>query len=739
MATAALELERRGSTRPLFVATVFTGSFLLFLMQPMVARMALPRLGGAPAVWNSAMLVYQALLLGGYAYAHAAGRLRPVWQGALHLTLLALAAIWLPLGLGVAQPPADASPILWVPWLLVGSIGPLFFVVSAQAPLMQRWFALREPGANPYALYAASNLGSFGGLLAYPLLLEPILPLGTQSIAWSTGYVLLSLCVLGCVFLLPRAGTALVVIADAEPAPTLAMRARWILLAAVPSGLILAATTHITTDILAMPLIWVAPLGLYLLSFTFAFTDHGRVAGFVTRAFPIVLIVAGAAAGSGVVGNLWLMMAADLVIVFAASVTLHHRLYSLRPNPARLTDFYLCMSLGGVLGGAFCALAAPAIFDWLYEYPMLLIGAALLMPLRADVATLSPMLRRWIPPVAVILSLFAGGLLAGAPSMPLMIAPLIAIAFVARMALAHRIIFATCLAALTLGLGCWANIVRTIEHHTRTRSYFGIYTVGQNGDGIGRARILVHGTTTHGIQLLDPRLATWPTSYYAQASGIGIVMRAAPAMFGPAARIGVVGLGAGTLACYAQAGQDWRFYEIDPAIARIARDPRDFTFLSRCLPNVPVEIGDARLTLAAAPAQSRDLLAIDAFSSDAIPMHLLTREAIATYSRVIAPRGLLMFHISNKYVNLEPVLAAAAAAAASDGWRIAVREYHPDAAAAARRAAPSIWVAMSRSPATLDRLRASDPNAPWRPIAGRAGMTPWTDDYGSILPLLKGF
>ncbi len=737
MASRALQIRHSGSTRPLFVATVFAGSFLLFLMQPMVARMALPRLGGAPAVWNSAMLVYQALLLGGYAYAHLAGRLRPAAQGVLHLVLFALAALWLPLGLGAITPSADASPILWVPWLLIGSIGPLFFVVSAQAPLMQRWFALREPGANPYALYAASNLGSFGGLIAYPLLIEPILPLDMQSGAWSIGYVLLCLLVAGCVLRLPRQADAPVIAKTVvDTAPSMTTRLRWIALAAIPSGLILAATTHITTDILAIPLIWVVPLGLYLLSFTFAFSDRGRVATIAIRILPLVLIVAGAAVGSGVVANLWLMMAADLLIVFTVSVALHHRMYRLRPGPARLTDFYLCMSIGGVVGGVFCALIAPALFDWLYEYPLLILGAALLMPLRPDAAPLSPVQRRWIVIAAILLAMFARGLFIVTPPMTLAAGALIAVALLARFAIANRIVFASCLAALILGMGCGANILRTIEANSRTRSYFGIYTIGENGDGPNRARILIHGNTTHGIQLLDPALALYPTSYYAPGSGIGIAMRAAPALFGPHARIGVVGLGAGTLACYAKAGQPWRFYEIDPAVARIAHDPKAFTFLSRCLPDVPIEIGDARLTLAAAPAGAHDLLAIDAFSSDAIPMHLLTREAFATYRQAMAPGGLLMIHISNKWVDLEPVLAALARV---DGWQIAIRDYHPDAGAEARRAATSYWVAMTRSPATLSQLRASDRSAEWRPVASRPGLAAWTDDYGTILPVLKGF
>ena len=735
MATAVLPIERRGSTRALFVATVFAGSFLLFLMQPMVARMALPRLGGAPAVWNSAMLVYQALLLGGYAYAHLLGRLPPARQGLVHLLLFALAALWLPLGLAATAIPANASPILWVPWLLAGSIGPLFFMVSAQAPLIQRWFALRDPDANPYALYAASNLGSFGGLIAYPLILEPLLPLDAQSAAWTVGYVLLCTLVAGCILRLPRqANSSAIVGLPGESAPSMAMRLRWIALAAVPSGLILAATTHITTDILAIPLVWVAPLGLYLLSFTFAFSDNGRVAAIVTRIFPLVLIVAGAAAGSGIVANLWLMMAGDLLIVFTAAVTLHHRMYRLRPGPARLTDFYLCSSIGGVIGGIFCALLAPALFDWLYEYPLLILGAALLMPLRPDAIPLSPRQRRWIPLIALLLAMYSRGMLLGSPPVALATAALTGIALLARFAIGSRLIFAACLATLILGLGAGQNLVRSVEQNSRTRSYFGIYTIGENGDGAARARVLVHGNTTHGIQLLDAALAAWPTSYYAHRSGIGIAMQAAPAMFGPHARIGVIGLGTGTLACYAQPGQSWRLYEIDPEVVRIARDPRNFTFLSRCLPEAPVEIGDARLTLAAEPAGAHDLLAIDAFSSDAIPQHLLTREAFGTYARVLSPSGLLMVHISNKWVDLEPVLASVAAA---EGWHVAVRHYQPTPSETKRRAATSTWVAMSRSNVTLDRLRASGRAAEWQPIAHPNGVAAWTDHYGSILPLLK--
>jgi SAM-dependent methyltransferase len=714
--------------RPLFVVTIFAGSFLLFLMQPMIARMALPRLGGTPAVWNSAMLVYQCLLLGGYAYAHLIGRLSARQQAALHIAVLAIAALWLPIGLSGIGMPADASPVLWVPWLLLGSIGPLFFAVSAQAPLIQRWAALQSHDTNPYTLYIASNLGSFGGLIAYPLLVEPVLPIASQSIAWSAGYAMLMILMAGCALIVPTRSDAAPKTPTDVPAPTFSTRLSWILLSAVPSGLILATTTHLTTDIVAMPLIWVIPLGLYLLSFSFAFSDTSRTAAILTRYFPIILIVAGTMAGSGKVFSLWLSFAADLLLLFGAAVALHHRLYRLRPHVTHLTDFYLCMSIGGVVGGVFCGLMAPALFDALYEMPLLVTAAALLMPIRPDAPTLSAVQRRWILLTALILSMLAGGLFGKQPEI-LVVATLVVIAVLARRAIGHVILFSAMMATLMLGLGGWNSILMSIGADLRTRSYFGIYTVGVTRN----ARTLFHGTTVHGTQLLTPGLETYPTSYYVPLSGVGLALRSAPALFGPGARIGVVGLGAGTLACYAQPGQSWRFYEIDPAVVRIARDTTKFTFLSRCLPNARVEIGDARLSLAHEPGNSTDLLVIDAFSSDAIPMHLLTSEAIANYGRVVTPNGLILFHISNRYIDLRPVLAAAAR---TGGWQAAIRDYDPPPREARYSTNRSIWIAFTRSAETLQTLKAQSPVKAWSPLVGRPGFAPWTDDYGSILPLL---
>jgi hypothetical protein len=370
---------RERYAKPLFVATIVTGSFLLFLTQPMVARMALPRLGGAPAVWNSAQLVYQALLLGGYAYAHWIGRLAPRKQAGLHLGVFALAALWLPIGLIAAVPSGDVSPAIWAPWFLVSSIGPLFFVVSAQAPLMQRWYALETSRGEPYALYAASNLGSFAGLLAYPLLVEPLLTLRQQSLLWSGGYALLVALVVGCAFTIP-ARTVETKPVEHTPRPSARRVLHWIALAAVPSGLMLSTTTHLTTDIVAVPLLWALPLGLYLLSFVFAFANRRGPTEFVSQVAPLIILIAGGLALARGSANPVFAATLGLSLLFFVAVTLHGELYKLRPAPDHLTGFYLAMSVGGVLGGLFCAILAPILFDWAYEHPLLILAAAFLLP-----------------------------------------------------------------------------------------------------------------------------------------------------------------------------------------------------------------------------------------------------------------------------------------------------------------------------------------------------------------------
>ena len=369
--------------RTLFVATILTGSFLLFLVQPMVARMALPRLGGAPNVWNSAMLVYQALLLAGYGYAHWLGRFAVPRQATIHIGLLLLAGLTLPITLASLPPPAPGWEALWVPLLLAMTIGPVFLLVSAQAPLMQRWFAAHDGAGEPWALYAASNLGSFAGLIAYPLLAEPLLRLKYQSWGWSLGYGLLIV----LIALAARARwqaraveAAAVAIAPAEPISARRI-ALWLALSAVPSGLMLSTTTHLTTDIFAMPLLWVIPLGLYLLSFAVAFADRRQLSVLVTKVAPLMLLLAGGQAMASTSSGTMTQVLASVALLFVIAVTLHARFYDLRPSPAQLTLFYLVMSIGGALGGLFTALIAPLVFDWVWEHPLLVAAAALLMPL----------------------------------------------------------------------------------------------------------------------------------------------------------------------------------------------------------------------------------------------------------------------------------------------------------------------------------------------------------------------
>ncbi len=680
------------------------------------------------------MLVYQALLLAGYGYAHWLGRFAPRKQAAIHLSLFLIAALMLPIGLSSANPPVAGSPYFWVPWLLLSSIGPLFLAISAQAPLIQRWFG-QSGGGDPYPLYAASNLGSFAGLIAYPLIVEPLLPVHQQSLLWSFGYGLLALLIGLCALRLPKNGPELAVQSQHEPKPTRSTMARWIVLAAIPSGLMLSTSLHLTTDIVAMPLIWVLPLGLYLLSFSAAFATSRGLANLADKALPFCLLFSAWVAFIDSSSHPWATAALVLLSLFVIAVSLHSRMFDLRPPPEHLTRFYLAMSIGGVLGGLFCALIAPLVFDWTYEHPILLIAAALSVTQRPLFETAERLWKseqggravRWLLVAALFISLASVGAFDGLGDVH--ITGSLLLLALGLFAIGHRLLFTGTMLAIMMAMNGWHILSLSMIEGQMTRSYFGIYSIGTQP---GVARMLVHGTTVHGIQMLTPGEEQSPTTYYAPQSGIGLVMAAAPALFGDHARIDVVGLGAGTLACYAKSGQTWHFYEIDPAIADIARNPAQFTFLSRCLPGVDIKIGDARLVLAKEPSSGADLLAIDAFSSDSVPMHLLTTEAFETYRRRLTKDGLLMVHISNRYLDLRPVLAAAA----HSGWTARIRLYHADKADQAKHYTTSMWVAMSPSAARIDQLERWTGPHNWSELRPRAGFSAWTDGHGSILPLL---
>jgi len=737
--------------RWLFVLTILVGSFLLFQVQPMVARMVLPRLGGAPAVWNSAMLVYQALLLGGYAYAHWLGRFDVRRQATIHVALLIVAALWLPIGIANIAPPAPGQEALWVPLLLLASIGPVFFAVSAQAPLMQRWFAADARAGDPYYLYAASNLGSFAGLISYPALVEPAMPLAAQSWGWSAGYGVLVLLVAASAAARWHSHVAHPDTPEnsAEAPPTLRRQFHWLLIAAVPSGLMLSTTTHLTTDIVAMPLLWVLPLGLYLLSFVIAFSTADRLTQIFTTIAPAVLLSVGGLALLSTGGGTMLVALAALAMLFIVATSLHGYLYYLRPAPGHLTLFYLIMSAGGVLGGLFAALVAPLIFDWAYEHPLLVLAAALLLPLPAlfpwnKWLKLSPSVTRVILALLIALAAFASwkaasewtGKVEGATAVWGIV-----IFVVGMLVIAWRWAYVAALALLMLGIGGWDTLQDSFTG-MRVRSYFGVYTV--TDDPYRHQRRLAHGTTLHGLQRTDAGHELDPTTYYGHQSGVGLALDKAGVLAGPNASIGLVGLGAGTLSCYRRPGQRWTIFEIDPAMVDIARDPSKFTFISRCAPDVPIVIGDARLRIAMLPPARFDILVIDAFSSDAIPLHLLTAEAIGIYARALKPGGILLVHISNRFFDLEPVLSAEAKAR---GWSAAIRMDSPPEQRLDNyefsNLTGSNWVALTATPRRLAQLTgALEPRTEaakdgvWVPLESRPHFERWTDDYASTLPVL---
>ncbi|WP_430444463.1 fused MFS/spermidine synthase [Sphingorhabdus contaminans] len=684
------------------------------------------------------------MLLAGYAYAHRLSRTSPRRQVIIHIALFAFAILWLPIGLADLHPPADGSPIFWVPWLLIASIGPLFFVVAAQAPLMQRWYSMSGNQGEPYALYAASNIGSFGGLIAYPILVEPFATIQSQKWIWSGIYIALLGLVCACAAMIWRnAGTRSAAPEDSTDHLPIGWRRRlyWVVLAAVPSGLMLSTTSHLTTDLMAMPLIWVIPLGIYLLSFSVAFADNQKPAYWISRFAPVVLIISAAFVfvvwGKAAIGGL----TASLSLLFIVAVALHNEMYRTRPAPAQLTSFYLMMSVGGVLGGFFCAILAPLLFDWTWEHPILILMAAALLPaipllhLNESDKRL-PFIMAVIGTIALALGLF-GGITEPVDSSFTKIVLAATIITLGIAVAGFRLPFLLAVAGLLTINGGWYSVQQSLDG-VRMRSYFGTYTV--NASESGRVRWLNHGTTMHGMQLLDD--PTRPISYYPDTSGVGIAMRNAPRLYGPKASIGVVGLGTGTLACYRQPGQDWQFFEIDPLVIEIARERRIFSFLEKCAPDVPITLGDARLTLAAVPQGKFDILALDAFSSDSIPLHLLTKEAFATYRKALKPDGILLVHISNRYIDLNPVIAAEVKA---NGWTAALRHDSPTEELINRGNRASQWIALSQDPAKLAELtgkvdkvksRYYKPDQ-WIELDAPGNTSPWTDNYASVLPHLS--
>lgn len=740
--TLSPSVGRAASLVPVYVATMLLSASLLFLVQPMIARMALPLLGGTPAVWAIAMCFFQAVLLGGYAYAWALNRyLKPVQAVGFHVALMAASWFALPVELAAGGVPmGGATAGLSLIALFATSVGYPFFFLSATAPLLQSWFARTSHGdaQNPYFLYSASNIGSLGALVAYPFLIEPAIGLHRQSILWGAGFMVLVAAIAVCGLLMIRhQAAAPLAVADNDNAEAITWqkRAWWIFMSFVPSALLVAWTNHITTDIASAPFLWLPPLMLFLLTFILVFRDRPLVSMGAARAvqlasLPVAFIVQFAL-------PLWLtvpVMVIGALSFFSTAIICHRQLYESRPSAARLTEFYMLMSLGGVLGGLFVSLAAPLMFNAVLEYPLLLIaGIAAHQGLLKD-DMLHGALKKPLLPLAVLaaLAIITAYAANDGGAHLLLSTRTLEIAFFGACAVLLLKAARTGLALLAFVMALLINLTGQPNERVALRSYFGVLTVADGAEG--PYRLLTHGTTMHGAQRLSELDATYKDkphalTYYSPEGGMARALLTTQERLAAEGRTGayrVVGLGTGSLACYARDGEDWSYYEIDSDVIRVARDPAQFTFLSRCAPGLKIVEGDARITLQQEKASPADYLLVDAFSSDSIPIHLITTEAMQLYFSRVKDDGVLVMHVTNRFMDLVPVVAANMQAIdpALQGRVIDFVPATPDVSAM-----HSIAIVMSRNPRALEALDHQGGTAPLTPVAG---IAPWTDDIADI-------
>lgn len=741
-----------------FAAAILLGAFLLFLVQPMAAKLLLPRLGGSPAVWNACMLFFQTALLGGYAYAHAlTSRLKPAGQAAVHAALVALPLLVLPLAIPAAsEPPPEGSPVAWLLGALALSVGLPFFALSTTGPLLQRWFShtSHPKAADPYFLYAASNTGSLAALVAYPLLIEPALRLQsgpgiTQTRLFSAGYVVYAVLAAACgVLAWRRRGPSN---ETRSEAPAIAWRrgAFWVLLAFVPASASLGVTQYLTTDIAVFPLLWVIPLAVYLSTFILAFSSAGRVPGIAwSRLLGVLAVAAVAVFWIFFRAHPLLLVVLHPLLLFAIGMVCHGRLAADRPPASQLTAFYFLIALGGMLGGVFNTLVAPALFTTVAEYPLVILAAVLLTERSPGPV------RRWV--LATPLAAVAGILLlpelvsALGWNHPVLVYGTQAVVpcLVALVALGRPWVLGLSVAVLFAGAYAQTRIHDTTI--LRDRTFFGVLRVTlrdgppfRTVDAGGKERVftvpyhtLVHGNTRHGMQALDPRWRRTPNTYFHASGPIGQVFAAFdrdPRLD----RVAVIGLGIGTLAAYGKPGREFTFYEIDPEVIRIARTPRYFTYLDDSASTLRFVPGDGRLSIAKAPDGAYGLIVLDAFSSDAIPAHLLTREAVELYLRKLRPDGILAFHLTNQSLDLPPVVDAIAADLGLSGLVQTSPADTPQELLEAKD--ESTWTVLARDREALGVL-AVDPR--WAPIPDPAGASHrrrylWTDDYTNLWGVIK--
>ncbi|MGD9838040.1 MAG: spermidine synthase [Afipia sp.] len=723
-----------------YTVAIFTSALLLFSVQPLFTKMVLPRLGGSPAVWSVAMVFFQSLLLGGYAYAHylmtLKSRTAPV---VIHLLLLIAALLTLPLSIasGWGEPPASGYAF-WLLGLFAVSIGLPFFALAANNPMLQAWFVRtgHPDGPDPYFLYASSNIGSFLALLSYPVLFEPMFSLRTQNVIWTGGYALLIVLIAACGVLLLRSPPMTVDAVSATdgdaPAPGWPTRLRWIFLAAVPSGLLIAVTAHISTDVAAAPLLWVLPLSLYLLTWVLVFQSRPllphwlmlQLQPFAIAGVMILLVIGGEQ-------NLLLTLGGHQLCFFIIAMACHGELARTRPAARYLTGFYVALSFGGMVGGLFAGLIAPYTFSWIAEYPILLALAALCRP--AGTTAKRGGFGLWLLAVIAGLALIAVSYGQGTVTEFLeanriwLVAAFASVMMV--LAVLWRIGRWSIAGLVALGL-ILIRVYPADDGRVETvRSFFGVHKIVVTSDG--RYHVLMHGTTIHGAEKFLNDDGTpiagrpEPISYYHKDGGIGRAIAAIRERKGGPIRVAVIGLGSGTLACQSMPGENWTYFEIDQTMVDTARDPKYFTYISACDPGMKPVIGDARLTFAKEPDGAYDLIIVDAYSSDAIPIHLATEEAMAIYKAKLAPQGAVVMHVSNRHLELASVVVGIAEENDLKSW-----VFNEDSGRDADYIFTTNVVISAREEADVGKI-ASD--AKWAMTEATEGQRVWTDDYSNVL------
>lgn len=726
-----------------FTLSMLVSALLLFFVQPMFAKMALPLLGGSSGVWNTAMVFFQAVLLGGYLYAHLLSKYFPFRiQVLLHGLVMASAMFILPIAIPQGwEVPQSGTPTIWLLGLFGAALGAPFFALSANAPLLQKWFSYTNHRASgdPYFLYAASNAGSLASLLSYPILVEPFIGLSNQSYIWAVGFAVLIAMILGSGTLAQRFEVKELAekpaSINASKPLTLLRRFSWVGYAILPSSLMLGVTAHLTSNVASAPFLWVLPLALYLLTFIVAFSPRPLIPFWlVEKIFPFV-VAAAILLVSINLSNFFIDIVANLLCFYLITQMCHNRLAEDRPSTENLTEFYFFMSLGGVIGGAITALVAPLVFNDVYEYHLMLAASGLVaigaFPNRRELP------REIIIALGLIVAIAAmiiwANVLPEIAKKPLLVATasiLITGLFLFRKLPVRLFVF---LAATALLLSNIDLVISSKDQRVlfKERSFFGISKVSYEETESGPTHLFSHGNTVHNIQVRTEEALNVPLAYYSPNGAFGQTIDAVRTQV-PNPSVAVIGLGAGAMACHVREAEAWKFYEIDPLIVKMARTQDLFTYVNNCAPQSPIITGDARLTLQKEKAASFDLIMIDAFSSNVIPAHLVTLEALELYRSKLKPGGTLFFHTSNRNLDVSSVILNTAKAAG-----LATRYISSKPAKTEKykeQISESTAIIVGDSEAALDELLKGHPN--WKTREGKEIVGVWRDDFSHVLGAL---